>query len=86
MHFPLLISSGLCLLRVIAIPLSKVLGVKDRNRIRAPSIPKLEAFYKQHSQQPSQVGASQDPPTVHGVDYCNYGTRNRDNAKKESLL
>ncbi|XP_005755852.2 ceramide synthase 2-like, partial [Pundamilia nyererei] len=52
--FPLLISSGLCLLRVIAIPLSKVLGVKDRIRIRAASIPKLEAFYKQHSQQPSQ--------------------------------
>ncbi|XP_006803352.2 ceramide synthase 2-like [Neolamprologus brichardi] len=40
--------------RVIAIPLSRVLGVKDRIRIRAASIPKLEAFYKQHSQQPSQ--------------------------------
>ncbi|KAM4547701.1 ceramide synthase 4a [Odontesthes bonariensis] len=40
--------------RLIAVPLSKYLGVKDRIRIRAPSIPKLEAFYKQNSRQPSQ--------------------------------
>uniref|UniRef100_A0A8P4G106 Ceramide synthase 4a n=1 Tax=Dicentrarchus labrax TaxID=13489 RepID=A0A8P4G106_DICLA len=40
--------------RLIAIPLSKCLGVKDRIRIRAASIPKLETFYKQNSRQPSQ--------------------------------
>ncbi|KAM3620366.1 uncharacterized protein V6R79_022176 [Siganus canaliculatus] len=40
--------------RVIAVPLSKRLGVRDRIRIRAPSIPKLEAFYKQNNRQPSQ--------------------------------
>ncbi|XP_047443804.1 ceramide synthase 2-like [Mugil cephalus] len=40
--------------RLIAIPLSKCLGVKDRIRVRAPPIPKLEAFYKQKSRQPSQ--------------------------------
>lgn len=42
-------------LRLIAVPFSKYLGVKDRIRIRATSIPKLEAFYKQNSLQPSQV-------------------------------
>lgn len=40
--------------RLIAVPLSKYLGVKDRIRIRAPSVPKLEAFYEQNSRQPSQ--------------------------------
>lgn len=42
-------------LRIIAIPFSKRLGVKDRIRIRAPPIPKLEAFYEHVSRQPSQV-------------------------------
>uniref|UniRef100_A0A3B4T8N9 Ceramide synthase 4a n=1 Tax=Seriola dumerili TaxID=41447 RepID=A0A3B4T8N9_SERDU len=41
--------------RLIAVPFSKQLGVKDRIRIRAASIPKLEAFYKQNSRQPSHV-------------------------------
>ncbi|XP_061594299.1 ceramide synthase 4a [Cololabis saira] len=40
--------------RIIAVPLSKCLGVKERIRIRAPSVPKLESFYKQNSRQPSQ--------------------------------
>ncbi|XP_041790714.1 ceramide synthase 2-like [Chelmon rostratus] len=40
--------------RLIAVPLSKRLGVKDRIRIRAASVPKLETFYKQNSRQPSQ--------------------------------
>uniref|UniRef100_A0A8C3B0G7 Ceramide synthase 4a n=1 Tax=Cyclopterus lumpus TaxID=8103 RepID=A0A8C3B0G7_CYCLU len=41
--------------RLIAVPFSKHLGVKDRIRIRAASVPKLETFYKQKSRQPSQV-------------------------------
>ncbi|XP_029987974.1 ceramide synthase 4a [Sphaeramia orbicularis] len=41
--------------RLIAVPLSKYLGVKDRVRILAPSIPKLEAFYKQNRRLPSQT-------------------------------
>ncbi|KAM4629385.1 ceramide synthase 2-like [Polymixia lowei] len=40
--------------RLIALPLSRHLGVKDRFRIRAPSVPKLETFYKQNNRQPSQ--------------------------------
>ncbi|XP_054608334.2 ceramide synthase 2 isoform X2 [Nothobranchius furzeri] len=40
--------------RIIAIPFSKCLGVKDRVRIRATSVPKLETFYKHNSRQPSQ--------------------------------
>ncbi|XP_059197948.1 ceramide synthase 4a [Centropristis striata] len=40
--------------RLIAVPLSKCLYVKDRIRIQAASIPKLETFYKQISRQPSQ--------------------------------
>ncbi|XP_061540338.1 ceramide synthase 4a [Phycodurus eques] len=40
--------------RVLAVPLSKRLGVKDRIRIRAAPIPKLEDFYKQTNRQPSQ--------------------------------
>uniref|UniRef100_A0A8C3AXD8 Ceramide synthase 4a n=1 Tax=Cyclopterus lumpus TaxID=8103 RepID=A0A8C3AXD8_CYCLU len=45
----------LCPLRLIAVPFSKHLGVKDRIRIRAASVPKLETFYKQKSRQPSQI-------------------------------
>uniref|UniRef100_A0A8C3B0L4 Ceramide synthase 4a n=1 Tax=Cyclopterus lumpus TaxID=8103 RepID=A0A8C3B0L4_CYCLU len=41
--------------RLIAVPFSKHLGVKDRIRIRAASVPKLETFYKQKSRQPSQI-------------------------------
>ncbi|XP_061681459.1 ceramide synthase 2-like [Syngnathoides biaculeatus] len=40
--------------RIVAIPLSKHLGVKDRIRIRAAPIPKLENFYKQTNRLPSQ--------------------------------
>uniref|UniRef100_A0A4W5PYB6 Ceramide synthase 4a n=1 Tax=Hucho hucho TaxID=62062 RepID=A0A4W5PYB6_9TELE len=40
--------------RVIAMPLSRQLGVKDRVRVRALPVPKLETFYKQNKQQPSQ--------------------------------
>ncbi|XP_051930268.1 ceramide synthase 4a isoform X1 [Hippocampus zosterae] len=40
--------------RVMAVPLSTYLGVKDRIRIRAAPIPKLENFYKQNNRQPSQ--------------------------------
>ncbi|XP_029939380.1 ceramide synthase 2-like isoform X2 [Salarias fasciatus] len=40
--------------RVIAVPFSRYLGVKDRIRVRAPAVPKLEAFYKQHRRPPSQ--------------------------------
>ncbi|XP_043985347.1 ceramide synthase 2-like isoform X2 [Gambusia affinis] len=40
--------------RIIAIPFSKCLGVKDQVRIRAQPIPKLEAFYEHVSRQPSQ--------------------------------
>ncbi|XP_060889535.1 ceramide synthase 4a [Labrus mixtus] len=39
--------------RLVAVPLSKQLGVKDRIRIRAAPIPKLETFYKQNRRQPS---------------------------------
>ncbi|XP_008329223.1 ceramide synthase 2 [Cynoglossus semilaevis] len=40
--------------RLVAVPFSKYLGVKDQVRVRAASIPKLETFYKQRSRQPSQ--------------------------------
>uniref|UniRef100_A0A8C8M8L9 Ceramide synthase 4a n=1 Tax=Oncorhynchus tshawytscha TaxID=74940 RepID=A0A8C8M8L9_ONCTS len=40
--------------RVIAMPLSRQLGVRDRVRVRALPVPKLETFYKQNKQQPSQ--------------------------------
>ncbi|XP_032381650.1 ceramide synthase 2 [Etheostoma spectabile] len=40
--------------RLIAVPLSKHFNVKDRIRIQAASIPKLETFYKQNSGQPLQ--------------------------------
>ncbi|XP_026866481.2 ceramide synthase 4a [Electrophorus electricus] len=33
--------------RVVALPLSRMMGVSDRIRARAPAIPKLEAFYMQ---------------------------------------
>ncbi|XP_076134860.1 ceramide synthase 4a isoform X1 [Alosa pseudoharengus] len=41
--------------RVIALPLSRCFGVRDRQRVRVAFIPKLEAFYlKKRKQQPSQ--------------------------------
>ncbi|XP_076009606.1 ceramide synthase 4a isoform X2 [Genypterus blacodes] len=40
--------------RIIAVPLSRVLGVRERVLIRAPPVPKLEAFYKHNNPQPSQ--------------------------------
>ncbi|KAM8874737.1 ceramide synthase 4a isoform 2-T2 [Spinachia spinachia] len=40
--------------RLVARPLSKHLGVKDRIRIQADSVPKLETFYKKTSRQPLQ--------------------------------
>ncbi|CAL8348829.1 unnamed protein product, partial [Gadus morhua 'NCC'] len=40
--------------RIIALPLSTRLGVKDRIWTEAPSIPRLEAFCKQNNPQPSQ--------------------------------
>ncbi|KAM9797752.1 ceramide synthase 4a isoform 1-T1 [Syngnathus typhle] len=40
--------------RIVAVPLSKHLGVKDRIRIQAAPIAKLENFYKQNNRQPSQ--------------------------------
>ncbi|XP_068176557.1 ceramide synthase 4a [Antennarius striatus] len=40
--------------RLIAVPLSRHLGVKDQIRIRAPCIPKLEAIYAHNRRQPSQ--------------------------------
>ncbi|XP_072295007.1 ceramide synthase 2-like [Eucyclogobius newberryi] len=40
--------------RVVAIPLSRLFRVKDRVRIQAFSDPKLEAYYKDRSLQPSQ--------------------------------
>lgn len=44
------------LLRLVAVPLGRCLGVKDRVRIRAAANPKLENFYKRNSRrQPSQV-------------------------------
>lgn len=51
----LLWSSVVCLLRLVAVPLSRCLGVKERVRIRAAANPKLENFYKRNSRQPSQV-------------------------------
>lgn len=55
--------SVFCPLRIIAVPLSKCLGVKDRIRIRPASIPKLETFYKQNNRQPTQVRISVLPFT-----------------------
>ncbi|KAG9350655.1 hypothetical protein JZ751_024544 [Albula glossodonta] len=40
--------------RIVALPLSRQLGVRDRIRVRAMPAPKLEAFYTQHTHQPSQ--------------------------------
>ncbi|KAI2650742.1 Ceramide synthase 2 [Labeo rohita] len=40
--------------RVVALPLSWQLGVRDRVRVRVTPVPKLEAFYLQKKQQPSQ--------------------------------
>ncbi|KAJ8387730.1 hypothetical protein AAFF_G00150310 [Aldrovandia affinis] len=40
--------------RVVALPLSRQMGVRDRIQVRAAPVPKLEAFYTKHSHQPSQ--------------------------------
>lgn len=40
--------------RVVAVRLSRLLGVKDRVRVRPSSNPHLEAYYKQNSRQPPQ--------------------------------
>ncbi|XP_042605407.1 ceramide synthase 2-like [Cyprinus carpio] len=40
--------------RVVALPLSRRLGVRDRVWVRVMPVPKLEAFYLQKKQQPSQ--------------------------------
>ncbi|XP_026102606.1 ceramide synthase 2-like [Carassius auratus] len=40
--------------RVVALPLSRCLGVRDRVRLRVTPVPKLEVFYLQKKQQPSQ--------------------------------
>ncbi|XP_051979740.1 ceramide synthase 4a [Xyrauchen texanus] len=40
--------------RVVALPLSRQLGVRDRVRFRVTPIPKLEEFYLQTKKQPSQ--------------------------------
>ncbi|XP_033821617.1 ceramide synthase 2-like [Periophthalmus magnuspinnatus] len=40
--------------RVVAVPLSRLLGVKDRVRVQAVANPKLEAYYKHNSRQPSE--------------------------------
>ncbi|XP_076880195.1 ceramide synthase 4a isoform X2 [Brachyhypopomus gauderio] len=40
--------------RVVALPLSRKMGVSDRVRLRAPAIPKLEAFYMQKKKHVSQ--------------------------------
>lgn len=46
--------------RVVALPLSRRLGVRDRVRVRVTPVPKLEAFYQQKKQQPSQVSESHE--------------------------
>ncbi|KTF77802.1 hypothetical protein cypCar_00034410, partial [Cyprinus carpio] len=50
--------------RVVALPLSWRLGVRDRVRLRVTPVPKLEAFYLQKKQQPS--------PAVAGAQYWYY--------------
>lgn len=40
--------------RLVGVPLSRSLGVRDKVRVRAAFVPKLENFYKQKSRQPSQ--------------------------------
>ncbi|XP_016354704.1 ceramide synthase 4-like [Sinocyclocheilus anshuiensis] len=40
--------------RVVALPLSRRLGVRDRVRVCVTPVPKLEEFYLQKKQQPSQ--------------------------------
>ncbi|XP_013856019.1 ceramide synthase 2 [Austrofundulus limnaeus] len=40
--------------RIIAIPLSRFLGVKDRIQIQVSPVPELEAFYKYKSRRPSK--------------------------------
>ncbi|KAJ8371571.1 hypothetical protein AAFF_G00307190 [Aldrovandia affinis] len=41
--------------RLVALPLGRRLGVRDRTRVPASPVPHLEAFYSQRSHQPSQV-------------------------------
>uniref|UniRef100_A0A4W4HBI8 TLC domain-containing protein n=1 Tax=Electrophorus electricus TaxID=8005 RepID=A0A4W4HBI8_ELEEL len=41
--------------RVAAVPLSRLLGVRDKLRLRVPPAPSLEAFYIRHSRQPTLV-------------------------------
>ncbi|XP_066551871.1 ceramide synthase 4a [Amia ocellicauda] len=40
--------------RLVALPLSRVLGVQDKARAQVPPIPVLEAFFMRRSQQPAQ--------------------------------
>lgn len=44
-----------CFLRVVALPLSRKLGVFDRVQVRVPPNPKLEAFYMQRKKHFTQV-------------------------------
>ncbi|XP_072525265.1 ceramide synthase 2 [Salminus brasiliensis] len=44
--------------RVVAVPLSRLLGVKDRMRLSASPAPSLEAFYTKHSRHPAQSEVS----------------------------
>lgn len=44
--------------RVVALPLSRWLGVRDRVWVHVTPVPKLEAFYLQKKKQPSQVSES----------------------------
>lgn len=44
--------------RVVALPLSRWLGVRDRVWVRVTPVPKLEAFHLQKKKQPSQVSES----------------------------
>ncbi|KAG7456734.1 hypothetical protein MATL_G00239100 [Megalops atlanticus] len=40
--------------RVVALPLGRQLGVRDRTRVRPRPVPQLQAFYTHHSHHPSQ--------------------------------
>ncbi|XP_062843664.1 ceramide synthase 2 [Trichomycterus rosablanca] len=40
--------------RTLAVPLSRLLGVRDKVRLSVVSAPSLEAFYTKHSRQPAQ--------------------------------
>ncbi|KAI4879341.1 hypothetical protein NFI96_015711 [Prochilodus magdalenae] len=45
-------------LRIVAVPLSRLLGVKDKVRLSASPAPSLEAFYTKHSRHPAQSEVS----------------------------